>query len=136
MRRAFDVAICALVWISLAPFLGSSGFARDLGQWENSDPVVTEWYRSLMRPDAPESSCCGEADAYFAKTTVKDGKTLAIITDDRPDEPRGRPHRDVGEVFEVPDVKLKWDRSNPTGHDIVFLSRAGYVWCFVQGTGI
>ena len=35
-----------------------------------------------------------------------------------------------------PDNKLKWDRSNPTGHGIVFLSRAGYVFCYVQPGGV
>jgi hypothetical protein len=34
-------------------------------------------------------SCCGEADAYWAdEIHVRDGKTFATITDDRPDEPR------------------------------------------------
>lgn len=111
--------------------------ARDLGQWENSDPVVKQWYQTLMQPDNPQVSCCGEADAYFAdKFFVKDGKTYAVITDDRPDGPLGRPHRDLGEIFEVPNHKLKWDRANPTGHNIIFMSRVGYVYCFVQGTGI
>ena len=111
--------------------------ARDLGQWENQDPAVTEWYRSLMQPDIPEASCCGEADAYFCdEIHVRDEKTFCTITDDRPDEPRGRPHIDIGTQIEIPPNKLKWDRSNPTGHAIIFLSRAGYVFCFVQGTGI
>ena len=35
-----------------------------------------------------------------------------------------------------PNNKLKWDRSNPTGHGIVFLSRAGYVFCYVQPGGV
>ena len=48
------------------------------------------------------------------------------ITDDRPDEPLGRPHLDVGTEIEIPNKKLKWDKGNPTGHGIVFLSRAGY----------
>ena len=39
--------------------------ARDLGQWENSDPAIVEWYQSLMQPDVPTASCCGEADAYW-----------------------------------------------------------------------
>ncbi len=45
-----------------------------------------EWYQSLMQPDAPTSSCCGEADAYWAdEIHVRNGKTYAKITDDRPD---------------------------------------------------
>jgi hypothetical protein len=111
--------------------------ARDLGQWEAGDPAVREWYQSLMRPDAPTSSCCGESDAYWAdEIHVRDGKTYATITDDREDKPLGRPHVDNGTVIEIPNEKLKWDRSNPTGHGIVFLSREKYVFCFVQSGGI
>jgi hypothetical protein len=110
--------------------------ARDLGQWEAVDPGIRQWYEALMRPDVPNASCCGEADAYWAdEVHVRDGKTYAIITDDRPDEPRGRPHVDIGTEIEIPNNKLKWDKSNPTGHGIVFLSRNGYVFCYVQPGG-
>ena len=75
-------------------------------------------------------------DAYWAdEVHVRDGKTYVKITDDRPDEPRGRPHVEIGTEIEVPNHKLKWDKSNPTGHGVVFLSRAGYVYCFVQPGG-
>lgn len=111
--------------------------AHDYGQWENSDPAIREWYQSLMRPDAPSASCCGEADAYWAdEVHFRDGKTFATITDDRDDAPLGRPHIPVGTEIEVPPEKLKWDRSNPTGHNILFVSRGLYTWCFVQGSGI
>jgi hypothetical protein len=113
--------------------------ARDLGQWGaiNNDPAIREWYQALMQPDMPNASCCGEADAYWAdEIHVKDGKTYATITDDRPDEPRMRPHIDIGTEIEIPNHKLKWDKSNPTGHGIVFLSRTGYVYCFVQPGGV
>lgn len=122
---------------------------HDEGQWGANDPAVSEWYRSLMRPDVPELSCCGEADAYWCDTIhVKDNHTFCTITDDRPDEPRKRPHVEVGTIIQIPDEKLKWDRANPTGHAIVFLGRGlngwsgfgdqspRYVYCFVQGTGI
>jgi hypothetical protein len=113
--------------------------ARDLGQWGaiNNDPAIREWYQALMQPDMPNASCCGEADAYWAdEVHVRDGKTYATITDDRPDEPRMRPHIDIGTEIEIPNNKLKWDKSNPTGHGIVFLSRAGYVFCYVQPGGV
>jgi hypothetical protein len=90
-----------------------------------------------MRPDVPTSSCCGEADAYWAdEIHVRGGKTYVTITDDRADEPLGRPHMPVGTEIEVPDVKLKWDESNPTGHGILFLSRSRYVFCYVQPGGV
>jgi len=110
--------------------------ARDIGQWEASDPAIRQWYKSLMRPDVPTSPCCGEADAYWAdEVHVRDGKTFVTITDDRDDGPLGRPHVPNGTVVEVPDIKLKWDRGNPTGHGILFMSRSQYVFCYVQPGG-
>lgn len=128
MKTAINAIILTL--------LCSPAAARDLGQWQNSDPAVVEWYRSLIQPDNAPAPCCGEADAYWAdEVHVRDGKTYATITDDRPDEPRKRQHFDVGTEFEIPNNKLKWDQGNPTGHAILFLSRNGHVYCFVQNSG-
>ena len=111
--------------------------ARDLGQWSNVDPKVSEWFRTLMQPDQPGVSCCGNADAYWCdEIHVKNGKTFCAITDDRDDAPLGRPHIPVGTVIEIPRNKIKWDRGNPTGHTVVFLSTTRYVYCFVQNGGI
>lgn len=129
------VFIVLLVAFGLA-FI-ATGFSRDLGQWENSDPETKEWYETLMQPDNPAVSCCKEADAYWADDVhVRGGKTFAVITDDRPDEPRKRAHVDVGTEVEIPDYKLKWDKKNPTGHGIVFMSSAGYLYCYVQPGGV
>lgn len=130
------IVVCCMtaLWLLLASVIPSK--ARDLGQWENTDPEVREWYRGLMQPDNPAVSCCGEADAYWAdEVHVKDGKTFATITDDRDDAPLMRPHVDIGTQIEIPDYKLKWDRGNPSGHSIVFMSRGGNVYCFVQNSG-
>jgi hypothetical protein len=116
--------------------VGLAANARDLGQWNAVDPAIRQWYQALMQPDVPNASCCGEADAYWAdEVHVRDGKTYAVVTDDRPDAPRGRPHIESGTEIEIPNNKLKWDKSNPTGHGIVFLSRTGYVFCYVQPSG-
>jgi hypothetical protein len=114
-----------------------SAFARDNGQWENTDPVINWWFRELMQPDDPSISCCGEADAYWADgMEIMDGQVIAIITDTRPDGPLGRPHVPVGTRIIVPPHKLKWDRGNPTGHIVIFLSINRDVYCYVTGTGI
>ena len=90
-----------------------------------------------MQPDNPVASCCGEADAYWAdEVHVRDGKTFAVITDDRDDAPLRRPHIAPGTEIEIPSHKLKWDRGNPTGHNLLFVTPTGYVFCFVQGSGI
>jgi hypothetical protein len=36
----------------------------------------------------------------------------------------------------VPNHKLKYDQSNPTGHGIIFLSRGDYVYCYVAPGGV
>jgi hypothetical protein len=111
--------------------------ARDLGQWENGDPAVRQWYKSLMQPDVPAASCCGEADAYWCDDIhVRGDKSYCRITDDRPDEKLGRPHREIGEEYEIPPNKLKHDAGNPTGHSIIFLSVTGYTFCFVMNGGV
>lgn len=123
------IALCVLL-------LTTGAMARDLGQWERTDPKVHEWYKNLMRPDVPESPCCTEADAYYAdEIHVRDGRVFVTITDDRPDAPLGRPHIPVGTEFEVPPEKLKFSDGNPTGHNVLFVSTAGFTWCFVQSSG-
>jgi hypothetical protein len=138
IARIVMVAVAMLgLLIAAAVFAeGNAAQARDLGQWGSADPALRQWYEQLMQPDVPTASCCGEADAYFAdEVHVRDGKTFVVITDDRPDEPRGRPHIDVGTEIEVPQNKLKWDKGNPTGHSVIFLSRNRYVFCYVQPGG-
>lgn len=128
---AHFIAIVALTMVLLI----DHAYPRDLGQWTNSPDA--DWYRSLMQPDVPTASCCGEADAYFCNNyrSHQDGTALCTIDDDRPDEPRHRPHIDNGTVIVIPQNKLKWDSGNPTGNGVVFLSRQGYVFCYVQPGG-
>src|SRR5579859_5391816 len=101
IRNVFIGVLCGLLG---GFFLGNfrAANSRDLGQWDRSDPV-TEWYQKLLQPDNPTVSCCGEADAYWCDDYYsRDGKAYCKITDDRPDEERGRPHREVGQEFEIP----------------------------------
>jgi hypothetical protein len=133
MKQALLILVVLLLTLGA---LLEPAISRDLGQWENSDPAIHEWYRTLTRPDFPQGICCTEADAYWAdEVHVRGGKTYATITDDRDDGPLRRPHIPNGTEFEIPDVKLKWDRGNPTGHSVLFVSTRGDVWCFVQGGG-
>jgi hypothetical protein len=120
--------------LALLLLIGSAQ-ARDLGQWQDND--LTAWYQGLRQPDNPEASCCGTADAYFCDDYgVRNGKPSCVISDDREDGPRHRPHVDIGTVIEIPAHKLKWDMGNPTGHGVVFMSPGQYVFCFVQGGGV
>jgi hypothetical protein len=131
-------ALCVLAIIVLLFLLPIRlSHARDSGQWENTDPAIREWYQSLMQPDIPTASCCGEADAYWADAYEVDGdKYVAIVTDPRDDEPLHRRHVEIGTKITVPNNKLKYDQSNPTGHGIIFLSRGDYVFCYVAPGGV
>lgn len=136
-NRYLALAVIAIVSLIVLLFSVRITPARDLGQWAEGNPVIKQWYEGLMQPDVPSASCCGEADAYWCDDYyARDGKAFCRITDDRPDEPRGRPHRDFGQEFEIPPNKLKWDRANPTGHGVIFLSRGDYVYCYVQPSGV
>jgi len=126
-----------ILCLGIFGYLGVGASARDLGQWDAVDPSLKQWYQALMQPAVPSASCWGQADAYWAaEIHVGYAKTYPTITDDRPDEPRGRPHIEAGTEIEIPNNKLKWDRSNPIGHGIVFLSRNRYVFCYVQPGGV
>lgn len=131
-----NVALGILLGLLFGCALGSVK-AHDYGQWGNENPKIREWYKNLHRPDFPDGICCTEADAYWADDFFyKDGKMWARITDDRPDGPLGRPHIDNGTVIEVPPEKLKFDRGNPTGHGVLFVSRDGLTYCYVQAGGV
>lgn len=124
--------IVALVFV----FYVSVAHARDSGQWEGTDPAISQWYKTLMQPDNPSVSCCGVADGYWCDDIhVKNGVTFCTITDDRENEPLRRAPIPLGTEIEIPDRKLTWKDGNPTGHSILFLSSGRAVYCFVQGSG-
>jgi hypothetical protein len=131
------VIVSIIVGFVMASLFAVQAKARDVGQWEGSDVITRSWFKSLMQPDNPNMSCCGEADAYWAdKVEVKDGKVFAIITDTRDDVPLGRAHVPPGTRIEVPPHKMKWDRGNPTGHVVIFLGPSLDVYCFVMNGGV
>ena len=117
---------------------------EDLGQWENVDQQTRWWYQTLMMPDNPAVSCCGESDAYWADSEVNDkGQYVAIITDPRPDGPLRRKHIEIGTKIVVPNNKLKFgpndpqgNTGNPTGHGLIFLSVYDTVYCYLPPGGV
>jgi hypothetical protein len=112
-------AMSLITILALAFIKPSHG--RDLGQWENNDPAVREWYEHLMMPDSPTQSCCGVGDAYWCDTVhIRDKKTYCTITDDRDDVPLKRQHIPLGTEVYIPNHKLTWKDGNPTGHAILF----------------
>ncbi len=110
--------------------------ARDNGQWADSPANIRQWFQSLMQPDNPAVSCCGEADAFEADTfEVERHHYVAIITDGKGIIPNGT-------HIAVPNQKMKFDDGNPTGHGIIFLrpelSRLNEwtVYCYVAPGGV
>ena len=116
-------------------------FAHDYGQWLDESPEVRAWYNSLRQPDHPDISCCGVGDSYWADDieTDSNGNLIAVITDDRADEPLKRPHIPAGTRMSVPKEKINWDEGNPSGHTVIFLgthSSEYFVFCFVQNGSV
>lgn len=102
---------------------------RDDGRWANNPSNVRQWFNSLMQPDNPSVSCCGEADAVEADTFETEGDHyVAVITD-------GRGIVANGTRISVPNIKMKFDKGNPTGHGILFLNSQHQPLCYVTPGG-
>lgn len=132
-HREHEYITIAILVVSFFAFLIEVVPARDLGQWENTDPETRAWFKSLRMPDNPTSSCCGEADSYYcSEHATKEGQVYCIIDDDRDNEALSRTPIKNGTVIAIPPEKLNKD-SNPTGRAIVFLSSNGsFVYCFIS----
>ena len=125
---AFGMYLPLLIIFVLAVMLWpTTSWPRDLGQWENNDPAITAWFRALQQPDNGYS-CCGDADGYYAdESHVEGDKVIAVVTDDRPDEPLGRVHVPIGTRFVVPPHKVVRKDGNPSGHVIIFLGAINWI---------
>jgi hypothetical protein len=120
--------LCLAAITALAMLLPA--LARDNGQWSERPAAVREWFQSLMQPDNPAVSCCGEADAFEADAFEVEGDHyVAIITD-------GKGVIRNGTRIPVPNQKMKWDAGNPTGHGIVFIGAQGQLYCYVAPGGV
>jgi hypothetical protein len=100
----------------------------------DSDAPFADWMKTLKQPDLPLSSCCGPGDQYFVREywpSQRDGVAFEAIVlgrDGLPDFP-----------IDVPQQKVIWDRVNPTGRGVVFISESAWdriVLCFVPGAGL
>ena len=131
-------ALAFLVGFTLVIAFHGCSFARDLGQWENTDPQIKKWYQSLLQPDTISgngsgglegTSCCGEADSYYVDVFVRsnwvDGQQIiAVINDDRDDAKLQRFHEENGTQYVVPPKKIVGELQrvgNPTGRAVLFL---------------
>jgi hypothetical protein len=124
-EEAFVIRIVIVLMLLALP-----AAARDLGQWGDQPRFVRQWFQSLMQPDNPYQSCCGEADAFEADNfEISGDQYVAIITNGKGIIPDGT-------RIPVPNQKVKWDEGNPTGHGIIFIGANGQVFCYVTPSGV
>ncbi len=120
--RGAAAALIALAWLVVCILAAAA---------HEADAPFADWFMSLRQPDNPLASCCGPADQFY-------------VDEYRPSEqdPGGFVAVVAGEPIEVPAAKVIWDRVNPTGRGVIFLSRREawsggerFVFCFVPGAG-
>jgi hypothetical protein len=130
VAQLFGVIAFAVSLMAVHDSTLSTANARDNGQWSDRPVLLRQWFQSLMQPDNPNLSCCGEADAFEADTFEIDGDHyVAVITD-------GKGVLARGTRIAIPNQKMKWDKGNPTGHGIVFIGTKGEVYCYVTPGGV
>jgi hypothetical protein len=118
---------CLLLALILSPAIA---IARPGPQWADVPANIRQWFQSLMHPDNPYMSCCGEADAFESDLFEVEGDHyVAIITD-------GKGLIANGTRIPVPNAKMKWDAGNPTGHGVIFLGSERQVYCYVTPGGV
>lgn len=104
------------------------------GQSHNHPPqdayTHDTFYKTWMRPDAPNSSCCDKKDCYPVEARFRSGVWLAK-------------RREDGKWLTVPPEKIERNRSSPDGRNHLCAPipayEAGYkngVICFIPGAGI
>lgn len=112
----------AFAFIAAALVMTVTAHAHDTAQ------PFAEWMSTLKQPDTL-ASCCGPSDAHFVDNyqPSQTGGGFTVWLD--------------GAEIEVPAAKVIWDRVNPTGRGVLFLSVGTdgdgrrKVYCFLAGTG-
>ena len=131
-RWCVCVALLAAIGLlarSCVPSPGGAGEIWRKAQHYECDRAC-EWVRTLMQPDNPMVSCCGEADRFETDDyEVVNGELYAIIT-------TGEGQMFNGLHVKVPPGKLKWDAGNPTGHGQIFMNGPNNVYCYVPPGGV
>jgi hypothetical protein len=79
------------------------------------------FYKSWMRPDAPNVSCCSDRDCAPAEARMKDGRWVA---------------RKYGETvwYSVPPERVELNRDSPDGRNHL-CAMGEHVFCFIAAAG-
>ena len=110
--------------------------ARDIGpplglrsQWEDQDKRLREWFNSVKRPDLPNVSCCGEADAFRVAVL---SETATEVTVQVIEPNRFLPEVKVGRVFKFSRNALQHRYGNAVGVPLIFITLHNeQVVCFI-----
>lgn len=106
--------------------------ARPGPQWADEPEYIRQWFQSVMQPDNPTQSCCGQADAYDVEMAGEgpDGSinvriigSLAAYADM------------IGQIVSVPREKLQTKYGNPTDRYILFMGSQHRVFCLIPKVG-
>lgn len=112
----------AALLIPLAALLSMYGaLAHDHGHHGVGHDKLHHWYRTLMRPDVPHSSCCNETDCRPTQAKLVDGTWHAKVD---------------GEWTPIPETKVNREESYDTQAHVCApkagLYPKGFVYCFVK----
>jgi hypothetical protein len=114
-------------FIFLLCLLATSATAFDNGQYENVDPKIRDWFKSVRSPHG--IPCCDIADGHTTtwRKSEKEGFEYEVPIE--------------GEWQVVPPEAIVNNARNPTGESIVWYVRqytdrgSWYIRCFVPGSG-
>lgn len=132
-RSAARVA-AALVLLAVALFcfliLIGPAHARPGSQWQNVPEQIREWFQSVMQPENPYQSCCGESEAYDVEMAGNgsDGSLIVKIIS-------GPTEDEIGRTIDVPRAKLQ-TKYGPTGRFILFMGIGERIYCLIPIEGV
>jgi hypothetical protein len=117
--------ICAL-----AALAATAALARPSPQWADEPAEIRQWFQSVMQPENPYQSCCGEADAFEVELTGDnpDGSIATKIIDGKDIIPNGT-------EIDVPRSKLQAKYGNPLDKYILFIGSGGRIYCLIPKVG-
>lgn len=117
----------------LALIAPTIALARPGPQWADEPEYIRQWFQSVMQPDNPTQSCCGEADAFDVEMegdgpngsiNVRILSSLAAYADM------------IGTIVSVPREKLQTKYGNPTDRYILFMGSQHRVYCLIPKSGV
>jgi hypothetical protein len=137
MKDAYDMGAVSLRIAAISVILlASTGVASAHSPKEN----FAEWLMVQKRPDVPSMSCCGLGDQFYVDSyQINQDRSAEVVWH--------------GEMIHVPAKRIAWDRVNPTGRGVIWMtvirgisgeimqddggtgSGRSTVWCFIPGIG-